>query len=67
MLADQDIQVLFMFEHAVDKLLSECSHVLRRVILVPELVQPDARLAVNIVLKEDLQRSLARLVARPHS
>src|SRR5206468_381276 len=34
--------------------------------LVPELIEPDARFAVNVILKEDLQRSLTRLMARSH-
>ena len=41
-------------------------HVIGRFELLPELIEPDARFAVNVILKQDLQRSLPSLMARSH-
>ena len=38
-------------------------HLIRSLVLLPEQIQPQPRLAMNIVLKQNLERALPRLVA----
>ncbi len=52
--ADQGIKVLLVFEHSVDQPHRERFHVLSRLVLMPEFVQPNVRFTVNVVLKQDL-------------
>src|SRR5262245_34166801 len=56
-----------MFQHAGHQPFGKDFDLIGRFALLPELLEPDARFAVNVVLKQDLQRSLARLVARSHN
>src|SRR5262245_6614590 len=62
----QHIEIFLMFQYAADQPLRERFDFVSRMALLPELVQPDARFAVNVVLKQDLQRALTRLMARSH-